>query len=232
MAFSFNIGCNNTAQRASIFFVGIVLFCVAGLARAQGDPPGCGSLENNYGPFDYRTATPHTLNVVQSVHFTPPIENLTRGGRDNPFGDDLAYTLRVFPNHHRALVSLQRLAEREKTDAPSYAKLSVACYFERAMRFQPDDLIVRMLFASYLIKKDRLDEATKQLDYVISHASDNPFTQFNAGLLFLDMKNYQRALAQAHRAAELGFIRTELKERLQAAGKWVEPPVQAAAPKP
>lgn len=216
-------------RRSMSTLAGIVLLGLAGLAQAQ-DAQSCGTLVNNYGPFDYRTATAHTLFVVQSIHFSPPIENLTKGGRDNPFGDDLAYTLRVFPNHHRALISLQRLADREKTDAPSNAKLSVACYFERAIRFQPDDQIVRMLFAEYLIKKSRDAEAVSQLEVAIKLAGDNPFTHYNIGLVFLDMKNYERALTQAHLAQELGFTRQELKERLVAAGKWVEP--VTSAPKP
>lgn len=147
-----------------------------------------------------------------------------RGGRANPFGDDIAYTLRVFPNHHRALIAIQRLAEREKTDSPSHARLSVACYFDRALRFQPDDVVVRMLFAEYLIKKSRFDDATQQLDETIRLAGDDPFTHFNVGLVFLDMKNYERALVQAHRASQLGLTRTELKDRLVAAGKWVDSP--------
>ncbi len=210
---------------------GVVLLGVAGLAQAQ-LMSACGSLDNHYGPFDYRKASRGQLSIVESAHFTPLIENLIKG-KDNPFGDDIAYTLRVFPNHHRALLTLQKLAEREKTDSPAYARLSVACYFERAIRFQPDDLIARMLFAGYLIKKSRFDEATQQLDATIRLAGDAPFAHFNIGLVFFDMKNYERALAQAHRAAALGFTRTDLKDRLVAAGKWVEPsPDLADAQKP
>lgn len=218
---------DSMAQHSKRWLAGILLLAVAGLAQAQA-ASACGSLANHYGPFDYRKATKGQLGIVEEAHFTPLIENLIKG-RDNPFGDDIAYTLRVFPNHHRALLTIQKLAEREKTDTPSYARLSVACYFERAIRFQPDDIIVRMLFASYLIKKTRYDEATQQLDETIRLAGDNPFSNFNVGLVFLEMKNYERALAQAHRAAALGFTRTELKDRLVSAGKWVEPPTPVGA---
>ena len=43
------------------------------------------------------------------------------------------------------------------------------------------------------------------------------------------MKNYDRALAQAHMAYGLGFARPELRDRLKAAGRWKEPVVAAAA---
>ena len=220
----------NQAVRANRWAVVAVLLGVSGLVQAQ-NTSACGSLENHYGPFDYRKANKQQLSLVENVHFTPSIENLIKD-HDNPFANDISYTLRVFPNHHRALITLQRLADREKTDTPAHAQWSMACYYERAIRFQPNDYIARMLFAGYLIKKSRPAEATQQLDESIRLAEDNPFTHFNVGLVFLDMKNYDRALVQAHRAAALGFTRTELKDRLVEAGKWVEPPASTIEPKP
>ena len=206
---------------------GIKVASIAGLVAHAGfalgqDVTNCGSLENHYGPFDYRTANPQQKNLVENAHFTLGVESLTQT-KSSYFADDIGYTLRVFPNHHRALISIQKLAEREKTDKPRYAQWSVPCYFDRALRFQPSDRIVRMLFASYLVKNVRLDEATQQLDTVIRLAVDDPFTNFNVGLIFLDMKNYDRALIQAHRSSELGFMRAEIKDGLLAVGRWVEP---------
>jgi hypothetical protein len=59
-------------------------------------------------------------------------------------------------------------------------------------------------------------------------AKDNPFTHFNIGLVYFDLKMYDRALAQAHRAIELQLPRTELRDMLTKAGHWKDPP---AAPK-
>lgn len=199
-----------------------LLLCLAGVAQAQ-VTSSCGSLANHYGPFDYRTANKQQKSIVENAHFTPSIENLIKD-HDNPFANDISYTLRVFPNHHRALITMQRLADRENTDKPDKAQWSMACYYERAIRYQPDDTLVRMLFAVYLHKRSQPEQATHQLNEVIRLADDNPFTHFNAGLIFFDMKNFDRALIQAHRAAELGFTRTELKDRLVAVGKWAEPP--------
>ncbi len=211
-----------------------VVFCgvgYVGWAQAQ-EVSACGGLANHYGPFDYRTANIQQRSLVEGIHFSPFIENLMKGGRDNDFGDDIAYTLRVFPNHHRALVSMERLAEKEKADPPRRAVYTVECYFDRAIRFRQDDVIVRMLYAGYLIKKSKNEEATRQLDIAIRLAGDNPFTHYNVGLVFLDMNNYERALAQAHLAMEMGFPRTELKDRLVKAGKWVEPKLPSEPSKP
>lgn len=201
---------------------GAIFALCANTAHAQ-DAKSCGSLQNNYGPHDYRKITDHQRRLVEDAHFTPGVESLTRM-KTSYFSEDIGYTLRVFPNHHRALITMQRLVDREKTDKPAHAQWSMACYFERAIRFQADDHIVRMLFASYLIKNARLDEATWQLETAIKLNGDDPFTQFNAGLIFFDMKNYERALVQAHRAARLGLPRTELKDQLMAVGKWSDLP--------
>lgn len=215
---------------ARILFA-VTLFAGYGAASQAQNIPACGSLENHYGPIDYRMANKHQLSLVENAHFTQRIENLLPGG-NNPWASDISYTLRVFPNHHRALTTIQKLAEREKTDKPKDAQWSVACYFDRAIRYQPNDVIVKMLYAEYLIKNSRLDEATRQLDETLRLAGDNPFTHFNIGLVFLDMKNYERALTQAHQAMQLGLLRPELKERLLAVGKWVEPPPQSDTAKP
>jgi len=187
----------------------------------------CGSLENNYGPYDYR-GREGSKRIVEVNHFDAGVENLSRR-MTGPFGADIGYTLRAFPNHHRALVTLERLAEKEKADPPEGARYTVECYYDRALRFVPDDHIVRLLYANYLAKHSRRDDALKQIDYVASTTRDNPIAQLNAARLYLDMKEYDKALAQAHQLISMGFDRPELREALTAAGRWVEPAAAAAS---
>lgn len=42
---------------------------------------GCGSLQNAFGPFDYRdpSARGQPLQLVESAHFTPDVEALRKG---------------------------------------------------------------------------------------------------------------------------------------------------------
>ena len=75
---------------------------LAGTSFAQVVNGGCGALQNAFGPFDYRTERGYNLDVVESYHFTPPVEALIRGS-SGTIGGDLDYTLRAFPNHDRAL---------------------------------------------------------------------------------------------------------------------------------
>jgi tetratricopeptide (TPR) repeat protein len=198
--------------------------CVA--QRSAPSPAGCPQFTNTYGPFDYRTAAPGQRSIVENRHFTHGIENLIKNATTD-FGGNISYTLNVFPNHARAINTLVRLAEQEKTDRPAGADQSVECYFGRGLAFAPDDLVFRMIYVNYLIRQRRIDEARKSLEYVVAQAGDSALTHFNAGLLYLDMKAYDEALAQAHRIIAMGYDRPELRERLKKADRWQEPPASA-----
>ena len=207
-------------------------------ARAQEVPGGCGSLTQSWGPFDYRpdhyipenTYRSHRalLGIVESAHFTPDVEMLARGKTGTTAGGDIGYTLGVFPNHHRALLSMAALGDKEKTEKPYGARFAVDCYFRRAVAWRPDDNVVHMIYARYLAKAKRIDEAEKQLGIAASQAKDNPMTHNNLGLIYFDMKNYGQALVHAHKAYALGLGMPNLRQQLQSVGKWEEPGPQAA----
>jgi uncharacterized protein (TIGR02996 family) len=201
----------------------IVTLTASFSALAQSSALACGELRSGYGPFDYRTNRGETLDVVERRHFTPEVEALIRGNTSIHIGQDLSYTLGTFPNHHRALMSMMRYGEKLKTPQPPYAQYSVECYFLRALRFRPDDTTVRMMYATFLNANARAPEAMQELEQVSKAAGDNPFTYYNMGLIYLDMKEYEKALALAHKAMALGFGRTGLRDKLMAVGKWRAP---------
>lgn len=203
------------------FAIGLL---INGTAAAQPAIGNCvlGHIAGGFGPFDYRTERNSNLTVVEEYHFTPEIENLIKGNTST-IGGDLDYTLRAFPNHHRALIAMMRLGEKLKTPQPPGARFSVECWFDRALYFRPDDDIVRLLYATFLAKNGRKPEAIKQLEVTAKSAGDNAFTHYNVGLIYFDIKDYDQALAQAHIAYGLGFGRPELREKLKSAGKWKEP---------
>lgn len=209
-----------TVNLSSIFVAAALVLSGAGLpVLAQSN---CGSLQNHYGPFDYRIERDKAFQV-EKHHFNAGVESLQRGQSGANIAGDIEYLLRVFPNHHRGLNSLMRLGLKIRSEYLEGLAYSVECYFERALRFQPQDAIVRMLYANYLVVHKRPSEAMQQLEVAIGLAADNPFTHFNIGLIYMDLKDYPHALVQAHRAMELGFTKQDLKERLVVAGQWVEP---------
>lgn len=189
---------------------------------AQVDATICGDLSGVQ--WDYRTATQKQHIEVEGAHFPPIVENLIRGNRGY-LGGDLAYTLRASPNHHRALASLMNWSDRLKLYILPNMPLPVECYFERGIRYKADDHVVRMLYAQFLAGKNRIIEVEKQLEQVASMAGDNAFTLYNIGLLYSDIKNYEKALQFAHQALALGFSKPELRQRLENAGQWKEPSV-------
>ncbi len=205
----------------------------AGLAQAQGTAAEMrcefGNLHNDgAGPYDYRTER-RALPVVERRHFTPRVEALMSGESTTNPGPDLRYTLNKFPNHHRALMSLIRLGEKLNAERDPEMPQSIPCYFERALAFRPDDTLVRLIYATYLGKRQRVDQALQQLALAQKDAGDNGITHYNLGLVYSDLKRYDEALASAHRAMALGVERGELRDRLQKAGKWSEPAVAAQA---
>lgn len=205
-------------------------------AIAQTLPAGCGVLSatGRFGPYDYRPegyvqeniyrSHKALLFIVENAHFTPEVESLIRGKTGAPPGNDIAYTLHAFPNHHRALLSVIALSEKERTPTPRGIPYPVECWFSRAIAFKPDDNIVRMIYASFLNRGNRNAEAEQQLSVVAGQADDNAFTYNNIGLIYFDMKNYEKALTYAHKAIGLGLGIPTLKDQLNSVGKWSEPP--------
>lgn len=185
----------------------------------------CGDLKNAYGPIDYRVATPDQLELVETRHFTGNVESLKSGERGYLAGD-IDYTLRAFPNHPRALMSMMKLSLRDKTLQPPGAKYSVTCYFERAERFQPDDPVVKMLFGIYLSKTGHADEALKKFQEAERLGGDNANVLYNLGLEYFNLKRYDEALDFAHKAYARGFPLPGLRDMLKRAGRWKD-----AAPK-
>ena len=200
----------------------LLLWALTTASWAQAPAPACGTLENHYGPFDYRTQR-NKLEIVERYHFTPNVESLRSGASTSRLAGDISYLLATSPNHHRGLVTLMRLAEKEKSPHPQHMRYSVECYFDRAIRFQRDDTTVRMLYAQYLYSQKRTPEAMAQLQFTANLAKDNAFTNYNLGLIYLEMGQYDLAVAQAHKAKALGFDQPGLEQMLTAKGKWKEP---------
>jgi len=180
----------------------------------------CGQLARFESGGDYADPDDRqNLIVVEQYHFTPNVEHLLRG-ESGSLGGDIDYTLQHFPNHTRALAALARLGIRDKTSKPQGAKYSIACYFDRAIRFRPDDPQVRAVFGGYLLSLGQDDQALEQLQEAARLAPDNASTHYNLGLLYVKKQDYAHARECAHKAYTLGFPLPGLKNKLKAAGQW------------
>lgn len=212
-------------MKRPIIVICISLFFGLEFAAAEVGDFSCGALQNAYGPYDYRKDK-DKLPIVEGAHLTPDVINLVKG-KSGYIGGDLDYTLRAFPNHPRALMAMLRLGEREKATIPLGAHYSVECYFQRAMRFRADDSMVKMIYATYLAKNGRGADALKQLNEVVALGEESANLYYNMGLVYLDLKQYDKALSNAHLAYRMGFPLPGLRDRLKKAGKWSAPVPQA-----
>lgn len=185
----------------------------------------CGSLENAFGPYDYREHKHGTfqLQLVESAHFTKNVENHISGkgggrGRQGAMSD-LDYTLRAFPNHHRALYSVSLFEIKYKIPR-SDRYYSLDCYFDRAMRFAPTDGVVRLIYGIYYQKIENYEEALKRYKEALQLMPDSSEAHYNLGLLYLKLKDNKQAKYHAIQAYELGFPLPGLKNKLRALGLW------------
>ena len=113
-----------------------------------------------------------------------------------------------------------KLAQREKTLKPTGARFSVECFFDRAIRFKPNDAMTRMVYATYLLQAAQPDRATEQLRLAAELQPDDPTINYNLGLLYVKKKDYAQAKTHAKKAYEQGFPLPGLKNQLIQAGKW------------
>ena len=94
------------------------------------------------------------------------------------------------------------------------------CYFERAVRFAPDDGQARALYADYLIKRRRTDEARDQLLSIEKIPPQQPQVLYNMGLAWFELKDYEKSLAYAKQAYAAGIQFPGLRDKLKRAGHW------------
>lgn len=182
----------------------------------------CGELQNAFGPFDYlgRHNLKFELDIVEGAHFTSDVENLIRGSRSVTPAGDLDYTLRAWPNHHRALAALVKYSIREKSTHIRDLKWPVECYFDRAIRMNAKDAQVRSIYSAFLSHRGRNKEALEQLEVAANLEPDNAMILYNLGLLYFKQKNYEKASHYAEKAYALDYPLPGLRNKLIQAGKW------------
>lgn len=178
----------------------------------------CGSLQNAFGPFDYRDKTKgQELQLVESGHFTADVRTLRRGASTVSPIDDLNYALRAFPNHWGALEAVSRF-ELQGGNMREFR--TVDCYFDRALRFAPDDSNVHLLYGVYLMRRKRDDEARRELEEAERLAPESIDIAYNLGLLYLRLGEPGKSMEKARYAYEKGYPLPGLRVALEKAGAW------------
>jgi len=180
----------------------------------------CFGREPGYGPYDYllRQQYPTELGLVEGAHFTSNVENLVSGKKSKDPMPDLDYTLRAWPNHHRALNSVIRLRIRYGDNFPRQTIVPAECYLQRALNFSPKDANTHMLYAMLLQRMNYSDKAYDSHKAAEELDSDNVQVMYNLGLLLCDMGKFQEAKKYSDEVYARGFPLPGLKRRLERNG--------------
>lgn len=187
-------------------------------------------IRRGYGPFDYTSPSilPKELPLVEGAHFTLEVERLSRGATADTPHLDIDYTLRAFPNHHRALNAMMRLQRRdaENVTIRDYSRRFrvplMECYLERARDYAPKDAAVALLSAIFAHKLENFDVASAEYQRAIKLSPRYPEAHYNFALLQIDLGNLEGAKKSAQSAYDLGFPLQGARKRLAELGVKLE----------
>ncbi len=186
-------------------------------------------LARKYGPFNYNQAGIDQRQLVEVPHFEAHYQTYRLGREKNPGNvrgpheypaNGFSYTLWAFPNHPIALAAMEDLGIKHKSDRPPGTQLRVHCYFQRAVRFTPDDPMVRALYGYYYARRGKKEEAMAQLAKAESLNSSTPDVAVYSAFAYFEMKEFDRSLAAAKQAYQLGYQLPGLRNKLERAKKW------------
>lgn len=217
------------------------MLCVVLWAGPVGAKTSCTNpfVNGDNGPYDYtdpvlRDTVP--ISLQEDFHFTPSVQRGALGGGlnrnsdavkpDNNVGGDLDFMLRAWPNHHKALYAMvvfQLRLKREKSPVLSYMHNkygNAECYLKRAVIFQPKDASAFSIYGTYLQLSGRRKEALEKFKTALTLSPESGQAHYNLGLSYLSLKRYDEAVTYAKKAMELGYRKTQLRDRLRRAGKW------------
>jgi len=181
-----------------------------------------------YGPFDY-TNPEHVrtyLSIVEVYHFNSDVESLRATMSGGSIGSHLAYVIRSFPNHHRALISVTKLWARNDSPArPPYGLTldqTPDFFYTRAIEFNPSDGTVRLLYGIFLLDTGRKDDAIMLFDEAAELAPDTADINYNLGLMYLRVNERKKADFHASKAYEQGHPLPGLRNKMISTGIWSE----------
>lgn len=173
---------------------------------------------SSLGPWDYTQRASHVhLERVEKSYFPQHVENLTGDPKQSAMS--AAKTLRIYPNHHRALYTMMRYY-RDYPDIDNKNEIhSMECLFTRARFFAPNDPMVYMLNGMhYHWNSDFIGSRDKYMK-AYQLEPENPQVNYNLGLMYYDQGDYENAAKHADIAYSGGYPLQGLRKKLARAEK-------------
>ncbi|MCW8886635.1 MAG: hypothetical protein OQK12_15520 [Motiliproteus sp.] len=169
-----------------------------------------------YGPYNYNNPIHRRgpLNLVEKAHFTIAEARLIprHNGNIRHMLSDIDYTVRAFPNHHRALYSL--IQYKLKYDKKFSMETPAECYIFRAINFKKKDPILYLLQGILLHRFKNYKESL--IYYKKSESLGNKSAElfYNMGLAYYKIKKIEDAKKYAKKAKSLNYPLTSLYQKL------------------
>ena len=177
------------------------------------NPPG------RLDPKDYRKVSDKWRRTIDRHHFdSHSAAFLARRlkvpagqtGQYQPPSAGFDYTLWGLPNHPRALAAIEKLAFENKTDKLPKMLLPARCYFERAIRFYPDDPVPHAEKAVFHVERaDTLSKSSSEIDVYLAWS-------------LIEIGKYEDATKYAKRLYSKGYPLQGLRNRLRREGVEIE----------
>jgi len=242
------MGLKMPKKNSKLYMASCVILTI-GLAlsnQVKADIFDCGPVTNSIGPWDYADPSSSVptgadpmgrIKRVENVHFQQAMEalDLKLFSIDRLTGE-FSYTLRMLPNHPRALLAMSRLENRaggklpQRSATTTSPKITANCFFDRAIRFRPDDKAVRMVYGIHLHQRGKLKEALAEYQLAESLGEESGNLYYNIGLLHADMKNWDKAYEYGVKAEHGGLMLPGLRGKLEKAGRPLPPVVRPEKP--
>jgi tetratricopeptide (TPR) repeat protein len=210
-------------KRSLFGFIAILIACSAH-AVGYSDIQPCEPFDPNGVYHDINETSDQVLRgTVERNHFTKPVETLQRG-TTAPLPRDIAFVLRYFPNHYRALNAMGRWQLQNKLDiGDSESPVWTAdCYFRRAIDYRPDDWKIHFIYGIYLHGAKRLNEASHEYTAAEENGAEGAEFFYNRGLLAVDLGNIEQASKDAEKAYAMGVPLPGLRDKIARAQKQPE----------
>lgn len=188
-------------------------------------------IEGRHGPFDYNTATHAERRLVEGTHFNEHYQAYLVGKskfqktRDYIIETPAAgfgYTLWAFPNHPFALSAIEDIGTKQKSEKLMGLQLRVHCYFQRAVKFKPNDATVRALYGYYYARRGKQKEAEFQVEKAMELSPDDKSVLSYAAFSYLKINKPDLAAQIAKRAYEAGYQLPGLRRQIERTGRSIE----------
>lgn len=186
----------------------------------------CSGDRENFGPYDYllRAQLSGKLGIVEKYHFGPQVERLISGmtGNRSPksIGGELYYTLKAWPNHHRALNSVIRFQFMYPKESSIRQRPPAECYLQRAIRFSPKDATAHMLYGIFLQRAGNNTEALEHYRIATELSPNDMQIKYNLALLLVELRQFEEARRYANEVYSANYPLPGLKKKLVRAGHW------------